>query len=172
MKYLILPVILFTYLNISAQKPIKITTTTDEFTGAKSTSTEQVWFRDMASYQGGLWFSMHKTSDGIFLAAVVNDDHLSMIDAGNKMIMKMADGTMITLEAVALSIADYASTDKYRLIPVYGLPEGALEKLATVEIEKVRIETTDGNLDRDPSPKKTPAICMDAFTQFRDYISK
>lgn len=172
MKNILLLLFLLTYTSMAAQKPPKITTTTDEFTGAKSTSTDQIWFRDMASYEGGLWLSLHQYPEGLYLAAVVNDNHMSMIDPGQKMIIKMEDGTMITLQATGRMVADYVSTDKYRLIPVYGLPEDDLTKLSTVLIEKIRIETTDGNLDREPSPKKTPAICMDAFRQFREYISK
>jgi len=172
MKILLAIYLLFVAFATFAQKPIKITTTTDDFNGSKSTSTEQIWFRDMASYEGGLWLSLHQYPEGLYLAAVVNDDHLSMIDPGQKMIIKMADGSMITMEATARVIADYVSSDKYRLIPVYGLPEDDLAKLSTTLIEKIRIETTDGNLDREPSPKKSPAMCMDAFRQFMVYISK
>lgn len=172
MKILLAIYLLFVAFATFAQKPLKITTTTDEFTGAKSTSTDQIWFRDMASYEGGLWLSLHQYPEGLYLAVVVNDDHLSMIDPGQKMIIKMADGTMITLQATARMVADYVSSDKYRLIPVYGLPEDDLAKLSTVLIEKIRIETNDGNLDREPSPKKMPAICMDAFRQFKGYLSK
>ena len=172
MKILLAIYLLFVAFATFAQNPIKITTTTDEFTGAKSTSTDQIWFRDMASYEGGLWLSLHQYPEGLYLAVVVNDDHMSMIDPGQKMIIKMADGTMITLQATARMVADYVSSDKYRLIPVYGLPEDDLTKLSTVQIEKIRIETSDGNLDREPSPKKTPGICMDAFRQFKEYLSK
>ena len=57
MKILLAVYLLFVAFATFAQKPIKITTTTDEFTGAKSISTDQIWFRDMASYEGGLWLS-------------------------------------------------------------------------------------------------------------------
>ena len=150
----------------SAQKPIKITTEVDAFTGDTSISTSIIEFRDFATYQGGLVFVLHSLPSGYYIETLIGTDHLVSIEAGQAMIIKMADGTIITLACIKYAIADYKTSSSYWISAFYGLPADDLDKLASVAIEKIRFETTEANIDKDPSPKKAPENCRLAFAEF------
>lgn len=165
MKYLLTACLLFVAFVTSGQKATNINTQVDEFTGQKMISTELIEFKPMATYDGGLLWSLHHLNGSAFMAAIISTHSLSMMDEGQRMIIKMTDGTLINLVCLEDAISDYKSSSTYHLSPVFAISEDDLEKLSTTLIERIRVETTDGNEDREPS-KKAPAICMAAFGEF------
>lgn len=157
---------------MSAQKPIKITTEIDQFTGDTTLSTEAFEYRDMVSYGGGLLFALYLIDGKTYLIAMISTDGISTVDQGDPLMMKMVDGSMITLACAEYSSADYRSGSTWWLSGIYGLPEDDLTTLSKTHIEMVRIKTSDGNIDMAPSPKKAPENCMAAFKQFTEYVKK
>jgi len=169
MKYLITACLLFVAFATSGQKATNINTTVDEFTGEKMISTELIEFKSMVSYGGGLMFSLHHMNGSNYLAAIVSTSGLTTMDEYQRMIIKLVDGSLINLSCLEYAISEYKSGSTYHLAPVFGLTDDDLTKLSTLQIERIRFETSDGNIDMEPS-KKAPAICMDSFAEFQAVV--
>lgn len=169
MKNLITTSLLFVAFTTFAQKPIKITTEVDEFTGDTSIYTEAFSYQDPIGGQAGLKFMAYLEGGNYYILSLLNIDDLTTMDAGDQMIVKLSGGSMITVAAADYAVSEYVSSNYYRLVTVYPISIDDLTTLASTPIDMVRIDTSDGNEDRAPS-KKTPAYCMAAFGQFVEYV--
>lgn len=82
MKHLILPILLLATITLSAQKPIKITTEVDDFTGDTSISTGFIKFQEPLGGNIGLMFTCHYQDGTYYLASILAMDNLTTMDAG------------------------------------------------------------------------------------------
>lgn len=172
MKHLLTTSILFVAFVTFAQKPVKITTEVDEFTGDTSIKTGFIKFQEPLGGGIGLMFMMIYQDDSYYIASIMASKDLCTMDAGDEMILKMVYDTTITLYAADYSVSDYNGNGSYTLTTVYPISQDAIVLLSVTPIDKVRIQTSAGNIDRSPSPKKSPENCMDAFGQFLAAVVK
>ena len=170
MKHLILPILIFTTLTISSQKPIKITTEIDAFTGDTSISTGFIKFQEPLGGNIGLMFTCHYQEGTYYLASILAMDNLATMDAGDQMVIKLQDGTFITLLAADYAVSSYNGNGSYTLITAYPISIDDLTRLSATPITRVRIQTSEGNKDRDPSPKNSQEACRLAFAQFVEAV--
>ncbi len=166
MKTLILPFLLLVTFATFAQKPIKITTEVDDFTGDTTIKTSFIKFQEPLGGDIGLMFTGIHSNDTYYIGVLTYVKELAMSYAGDQMSIKLTDGTIITLLSTSTETAHYIKPGTYNLITVYAISVDDLVKLTTTPIEKVRIQTSSGNIDRDPSPKKAPAEVMASFAEF------
>lgn len=172
MKTLILPFLLLVTFATFAQKPIKITTEIDDFTGDTTIKTSFIKFQEPLGGGTGLMFTLIYQEDRYYIASIMAMKELCTMDAQDEMILKLAYDTTVTLYASSHSIADYNGNGSYTLTTVYPISQDQLVLMIVTPIEKVRIKTSAGNQDRSPSPKKASEACMDAFGQFIAAVTK
>jgi len=170
MKHIILPILILVSLTTSAQKPIKITTDIDAFTGDTSISTGFIKFQEPLGGNIGLMFTCHYQGGIYYLASILAMDNLTTMDAGDQMVIKLQDGSLITLMAADYAVSSYNGNESYTLITAYPISIDDLTRLSLTTIDLVRIQTSEGNQDREPSPKKSPEACRLAFEQFVEYL--
>jgi hypothetical protein len=169
MKPILTIPLLFITLASFAQKPLKITTEVDQFTGDTAIHTEAFSYQDPIGGQAGLKFMLHQKAGSYWIVSILNIDDLTTMDAGDQMVFKLAGGDMITVAAADYAISEYVSSNYHRLVTVYEISMDNITALAAKPIEMIRISTSDGNEDRPPS-KKAAEACRLRFAQFMEYV--
>jgi hypothetical protein len=172
MKTLILPILLLVTFATTAQKPIKITTEIDDFTGDTTIRTSFIKFQEPLGGDIGMMFTGIYTNGAYYIGVLAYVRELTTSYAGDQMSIRLTDGTIINLLSTSTETAGYIRPGTYNLITVYSISVDDLVKLTTTPIEKVRIQTSSGNIDRDPSPKKAPAEVMASFAEFYRAVVK
>ncbi|MDR3695146.1 hypothetical protein [Mucilaginibacter sp.] len=172
MKTNLLIAIFLLPLIVSAQKLLK--PDVDKISGDTtwSTSVEKLYFNgNYLTAQGeAVTFQVVKFSNANGLVLILNPQSLNMgedlsIAKNHQAFLKLSDNSIITLisgandygNAVYTSIA-HTPVQSSSTTAFYELPDAAIEKLKTLSLVFLRIETSEGNFDCDIKPKNAAKL--------------
>lgn len=150
-----------------SQSDISIKTEKDAFTGDIITTSGSItWNLDHKYGGNGLQFVAHKNNDDLFLTAVLHTKEIVWIRTGDNMLIKMADGSVITVACMVDASSEVKSMSLFTAYPLYRISEGGMRKLAAQNISQVRIQASGSHIDFLPGRKSMPDDCRIAFASF------
>lgn len=163
--------LLLLFLPLFAQsQDFKITTKIDDFTGEKLIKTTPFSF---GYYEGcRLDFSLYDANGAQYLLAqIISSREPSYIPAGSGLLIKLEDGSIISLET-GTDVMSEVSGSYYYALTIHVLTDEDLIRLTKSPIAKVRLETSDKVIDFPPLGKKHPGEAMANFLEYYTFISK
>jgi|GEM_PF-5965102 len=166
-KLLLLPLLFLAMTLISQKNDFKIEIDVDEMTGDTTIGTSVFRFSTKINSTVGLDIRL-ATAQGItYLCAIFYTDRLLSIDTEDKLMIKLANGEIITGQSLTRKISQYeSSAGLYSTVIIYDMPPDSYQLLATNEIVMIRAESSKVNLDIYPGSKKSPSVCMANFSQY------
>lgn len=164
MKYATLLLLLITSSAFSQSKDFKINTTVDEFTGDTSIITS--YFSAGWEPSEELLFSIYYDGQSLVLVGLLYSENISSVHEDDNLLIKMDDGSVITLTAISNFIGKAESLDDWSLTAMYRITEDQISQLSKGTISKVRIETSGNYYDLPPKTKKHPEEVRANFAMF------